>query len=88
MKKSDMQEKFRQLLETRREALLRAVRKEDKPEALARYGDCLLYTSHDLYRIRRPGYGRPLRCHLRGRGRPGPGVSYHQRRVQPDHPPL
>lgn len=39
MKKAEMQEKFRQLLETRREALLRAVRKEDKPAALARYGE-------------------------------------------------
>lgn len=39
MKKAEMQERFRQLLETRREALLRAVRKGDKPAALTRYGE-------------------------------------------------
>lgn len=39
MKKSDMQEKFRQLLETHREALFWAVRKGDKPVALTRYGE-------------------------------------------------
>ena len=39
MKKSDLERKFHELLERRREALLRAARKGDEPAAMTLYGE-------------------------------------------------